>query len=212
MAQQKKALKTVNIKGKQYVEVKERIRYFRENYPGFKLRTEWIHIDENLAIAKGLVIDHEGIVVAEGTSMEVKTAKGINLTSHIENCESSAWGRALGNFGIGIDAAVASADEVEKAQALQAKLAPEKTHAEKVDVALIILQKEFKVSQEDVVNKLQVLDKDEITEDKLAELRNIVLDLKSGSPVSKHFAKANQSKVNDAVAHIQNHVKANKKA
>jgi len=33
-------------------------------------------------------------------------------SSYIENCETSAWGRALANFGIGIDTAVASADEV----------------------------------------------------------------------------------------------------
>ena len=39
--------------------------------------------------------------------------KNVNSTSMIENCETSAWGRALGNLGIGIDTSVASAEEVE---------------------------------------------------------------------------------------------------
>ena len=39
----------------------------------------------------------------------------INKTSYIENCETSAWGRALGNLGIGIDTSIASAEEVQNA-------------------------------------------------------------------------------------------------
>ena len=36
----------------------------------------------------------------------------VNKTSYIENCETSAWGRALGNLGIGINESIASAEEV----------------------------------------------------------------------------------------------------
>ena len=43
----------------------------------------------------------------------------INKTSYVENCETSAWGRALANFGIGLDTSVASADEVQNAMANQ---------------------------------------------------------------------------------------------
>ena len=39
----------------------------------------------------------------------------INKTSYVENCETSAWGRALANFGIGLGTSVASADEVANA-------------------------------------------------------------------------------------------------
>jgi ssDNA-binding Zn-finger/Zn-ribbon topoisomerase 1 len=39
----------------------------------------------------------------------------INKTSFVENCETSAWGRALGNLGIGIDDSIASAEEVDMA-------------------------------------------------------------------------------------------------
>src|SRR5207302_1031738 len=61
--------------------------------------------------------NQDGRIVATGTAFERKDnpSSMVNKTSHVENCETSAWGRALGNFGIGIDAAVASADEVRNA-------------------------------------------------------------------------------------------------
>jgi hypothetical protein len=45
----------------------------------------------------------------------MKSASFINKTSFVEVCETSAWGRALANFGIGIDSQVASANEVANA-------------------------------------------------------------------------------------------------
>ena len=50
----------------------------------------------------------------------------INKTSYIENCETSAWGRALGNLGIGIDTSIASAEEVQNAVLNQGKKKPDK--------------------------------------------------------------------------------------
>jgi hypothetical protein len=47
--------------------------------------------------------------------MEKADSSYINKTSYVENCETSAWGRALANFAIGVDASVASADEVANA-------------------------------------------------------------------------------------------------
>ena len=46
---------------------------------------------------------------------EIKGSTFINKTSYVENCETSAWGRALANFGIGLETAVASADEIQNA-------------------------------------------------------------------------------------------------
>jgi hypothetical protein len=108
-------LKTVNIKGKEYVEVSERIRYFRENYKEWSMITEWIKIDEKMAIAKAIIKNPAGVTIAEGTAMEIAGSTFINKTSHIENCETSAWGRALGNLGIGIEGSVATALEVANA-------------------------------------------------------------------------------------------------
>ena len=59
--------------------------------------------------------NNEDIEVASGYAHEKQNSTFINKTSFIENCETSAWGRALGNFGVGVDESVASADEVANA-------------------------------------------------------------------------------------------------
>jgi hypothetical protein len=123
-----KQLKTVNIHGKQYVEVKERLKYFRENFKGWSLVSEIFDLSHSSVIqfegtdrkkeatvtiiAK--IIDPEGNVRATGMAQEAENSSHINKGSHVENCETSAWGRALANLGIGIDNEVASADEVNK--------------------------------------------------------------------------------------------------
>lgn len=53
--------------------------------------------------------------VAQGTALEKESSSFINKTSYAENCETSAFGRALGNLGIGIDTSVASYEEVANA-------------------------------------------------------------------------------------------------
>lgn len=105
-------LKTIPIKGKDYVMVNDRVKAFRENYRGYALTSEIIFNDGTTCIFRAEVIDPEGKVVAVGHAQEVKGSSNINKTSHIENCETSAWGRALGNFGIGIDDSICSADEL----------------------------------------------------------------------------------------------------
>ena len=111
----KKNLKTINIKGKEYVEVNERLKYFRENYRDYALITEVLQCTEEHCVMKASVFNAEGVVIATGHAHETRGSSYINKTSHVEVCETSAWGRALGNFGIGIDSSVASADEVKNA-------------------------------------------------------------------------------------------------
>lgn len=108
-------LKSINIKGKQYVEVNERLRYFRENYKDWSLESGVIEKTENSIIIKATIKDNEGRVRATGLAEEIKGSTFINKTSYVENCETSAWGRALANLGIGIDVSVASFDEVANA-------------------------------------------------------------------------------------------------
>jgi|TARA_Y100000592_G_scaffold4496_1_gene6476 hypothetical protein len=108
-------LKTVNIKGKEYVTVNERLKYFRNKFTGYSLTTEITHINENGVIIRASIKNDEGVEVASGYAHEKQNSSFINKTSFIENCETSAWGRCLGNFGIGVDESVASADEVANA-------------------------------------------------------------------------------------------------
>jgi len=111
----KTKLKTINIKGKNYVEVNERIRYFRENFKDWALTTEILEIDDTRCIMKASIFNENDRLIATGTAYEKESSSFINKTSFIENCETSAWGRALGNLGIGIDNSVGSADEVKNA-------------------------------------------------------------------------------------------------
>lgn len=108
-------LKTTNIQGKAYVEVNERLKYFRSQYPGYSLISEVVEATETTILIKATVFDDKQNPVATGIAQEVKGSSFINKTSYVENCETSAWGRALGNFGIGIDEAVASYNEVANA-------------------------------------------------------------------------------------------------
>lgn len=114
-------MKTVDIKGKQYVEVNERIKYFRENYKGWSLTSEVVSLEDGVCVIKATVKDENDRAMATGIAYEREGSTFINKTSYIENCETSAWGRALGNLGIGIDASIASADEVQNAQLNQDK-------------------------------------------------------------------------------------------
>ena len=113
--------KTTNIKGKNYVEVNERIKYFREsgNYQGWSLTSDVVHLDADSCVIKAAVLNSEGAIVATGFAQEDKSSSYINKTSYVENCETSAWGRALANLGIGIDTSIASSNEVSIAIAKQ---------------------------------------------------------------------------------------------
>jgi len=117
----KKNLKTISIKGKEYVEVNERLKYFRENYSGYALTTEVLQCTDEHCVMKASIFNAEGVVIATGHAHENQSSNFINKVSFVEVCETSAWGRALGNFGIGIDSSVASADEVTNAISQEGK-------------------------------------------------------------------------------------------
>jgi hypothetical protein len=120
-------LKTVNISGKQYVEVNERLKHFRLNYPGYSLLSEVVDINDTTITIKATILDDKQNPMASGIAQEVKGSSFINKTSYVENCETSAWGRALANFGIGIDAAVASYNEVANAKLNQSNTKVDKS-------------------------------------------------------------------------------------
>jgi len=126
--------KTTNIRGKQYVEVNERIKFFRQEdqYKNWAINTEFPMLTTDEALCRCTITDRDGMVIAVGHAHEVKTASNINKTSYVENCETSAVGRALAMLGIGIDASIASANEVETAIEQQDdKPAPKKRAAKK---------------------------------------------------------------------------------
>lgn len=108
-------MKTIDIKGKPYVMVNERLKEFRANYKGWSLTSEIVSLSADSCVIKATICDENGVIKATGYAQEDKTSSMINKTSFVENCETSAWGRALGCLGIGIDDNIASAEEVNMA-------------------------------------------------------------------------------------------------
>lgn len=118
-------LKTVKIKGKDYVEVNERIKHFRSKYQKWSINTKIVELTSDRVVMSAMIVDDEGKVRSTGHAFEDKGSTFINKTSFIENCETSVIGRALGNFGIGIDTSIASFEEVQGAITQQEELADE---------------------------------------------------------------------------------------
>lgn len=110
-----KAIKTTDIKGKDYAEVNQRIKAFRMVHPEGTISTDLISNENGMCIFKATISDKHGVVLGTGTAYEKENSSFINKTSYIENCETSAVGRALGMCGFGIDTSVASYEEVANA-------------------------------------------------------------------------------------------------
>lgn len=144
-------IQTTDIKGKEYAEVNQRIKAFRMVYPAGSITTELISNDKGVCIIRAVVgytgANGEFITLGTGTAYEKEGSTFINKTSYIENCETSAVGRALGMAGFGIDTSVASAEEVQNAIANQN--APV-SYAPKCSVCGNIIKASGKYSAEDV--------------------------------------------------------------
>jgi len=119
-------MEKITIQGKDYITVNERLKEFRENeiYKGWALITKIIELNDKVAVFQAEIINDKGVLIATGTAREVNGDSFINKTSYVENAETSAWGRALGNLGIGIDTSVATYEEVANAQLNQNKQTP----------------------------------------------------------------------------------------
>jgi len=116
--------KTTNIKGKDYVEVNQRLLFFRNEpaYAGWSIESDLVDLQPDRCCIKAMIRDADGRIRATGHAHEDRTSSMINKTSYVENCETSAFGRALAALGIGIETSIASANEVSMAIAKQDQL------------------------------------------------------------------------------------------
>jgi len=148
-------MQSIKIKGKDYIQVHERVAELRRNplYKTLTIETEIV--EKNYSELTGDILKHkkddndkiisstkvgvkvskfldsiiikcvirnkDGIVVSSGYAQEEKATGFVNETSFVENCETSAVGRALGFLGIGIKDSIASADELVVAISKQKK-------------------------------------------------------------------------------------------
>jgi len=106
--------KSTLVKDKPYIEVNERIKAFRKVFPMGFIRSEMISNENGVCIFRAECGIGE-TVLGVGHAYEKETSSFINRTSYIENCQTSAVGRALGMAGFGIDTSIASAEEVQNA-------------------------------------------------------------------------------------------------
>mgnify|MGYP003666985945 FL=1 len=107
----------VNIHGKEYRTVAERIVLLHEKLEGYcSVTTEIVSIDDDKVIMKSTIT--HGELIWTGHALEVFGSSMINKTSALENAETSSLGRALAFAGLGGEE-IASADEVANAIAQQ---------------------------------------------------------------------------------------------
>lgn len=143
---------TTDVKGKAYAEVNQRIKAFRSICPNGSIEPEILNLNDGVCIMRAVVKDEAGKVLGIGHAYEKEGSTFINKTSYIENCETSAVGRALGMCGIGVDTSVASYEEVANAIKQQEEH-PTEIHikslmslAEKKGVTVEQLLKKYKIN------------------------------------------------------------------
>lgn len=167
-----KSLKTTDIKGKEYVEVNERVKAFRKLYPDGFINTEMVSNENGVCIFKCLIgiYRNDGIDwLATGHAYEKENSSFINKTSYIENCETSAVGRALGMLGIGIGTSIASAEEVGNAIIQQESTTTINGSMEK---ALRQAITENNIDNDKIIEELKKLGHTKLSELQLVELMN----------------------------------------
>lgn len=122
LKQANEAIITTNIKGKDYAPVNQRLKAFRMVHPRGMIVTDMVGEENGTVTFKAIIYDEERRTLATGYAQEKAGSSNINKTSHIENCETSAVGRALGFAGFGIDVSVSSSEEVDNADKKQQEI------------------------------------------------------------------------------------------
>ena len=204
-----KEIKQMDIKGKDYAKVSERVKAFRKVYPTGTIET---HIEEIsadyvriLAVAK----DENNRTIATGRASENKAQKGnmsINLTSLIENCETSAVGRALGFAGFGIDNDIASQEEIENQKQKMFEYAPNMHMREQdartiIKLAVVDLMRKMGVRQTELnehINTVLWTDLSSLDAFQLLKLENILKTLNNDNN-EWHFLYGQNSKLKNIV-------------
>jgi hypothetical protein len=101
-----------------YETVETRLNRFWETYPDGRVETTLMNYDGDSCIIRTVIWKHrdDANPTATGYAHEIHTDRGVNMTSFIENCETSSLGRCLSNMGLAKQGARPSREEMQKVE------------------------------------------------------------------------------------------------
>ena len=152
-------IEMIDLKGKSYAMVPERVTAFRKLFPEGFITTEIVAMEGPVVLMKAKAgyyrEDGSEIILATGMAREERGKGLVNGTSHIENAETSAVGRCLGFIGLGLNGGgICSAEELVNAITAQKQM-----------------DDEFKQTKKDIeAKKIAELDKANAKKDAPAEV------------------------------------------
>jgi hypothetical protein len=109
-----------------YETVEVRLEKFIKDYPDFRLATELEVCDKDRYVVKAYLykVTADTVAWTTGYAEEKVTDRGVNSTSALENCETSAIGRALANAGYAAKGKRPSQEEMKKVVATKVAKPP----------------------------------------------------------------------------------------
>lgn len=123
-------MQMTDIKGKDYAEVPQKVTAFRKLFPMGTITTDILSLENGVAVMKATA-SVDGVILGEGIAYEKEGSSFINRTSYLENCQTSAVGRALSFIGLmGGNESIASFEEVMNAKKQQKKMDEDELKAE----------------------------------------------------------------------------------
>ena len=138
-------MKTINLQGKSYAEVGERVKAFKERYGDTgQLLSEIVQNDDEKVVMKSHCIV-DGVILGTGFAEEIRGSTQVNKSSALENCETSSIGRAI-SFATAFmsdGSKIASADEIQNAIVQQSQV---DAHLKTMKVAVAYVSTAFKLA------------------------------------------------------------------
>ena len=128
-----------------YEPVEVRLEKFIKDYPSFRIATELEVVEATRYIVKAYLYKDagDGVAWATGYAEETVSSRGVNQTSALENCETSAIGRALANAGY----------------------APKGKRPSREEMSKVVATKVVKPAVQDLVQAIKAADKEPAEQD-----------------------------------------------
>ena len=116
-----KTMPTIDIDGKSYTTVANRINVFRKFFPDYSIVSDVLQNDDIKVVVQTKITTPSGVIIATGLAEEFRGKNIINTTSALENSETSSIGRSLACLSLG-GSEYASANEVQNAISQQEQI------------------------------------------------------------------------------------------